>query len=100
MRSASTSACARMASRCSWLTSEFNSQNSTSGRKIATTATATMCMNTMREISDLKAGDRRQDPAAATLLLLGHEVADTTDGVDHDLGAVLDELLAQPRDID
>src|SRR4029079_17508870 len=100
MRSASTSAWARMAARWSWLTSEFNSQNSTSGRKIATTATASISMNAMREISDWKGGDRPQDPAAATLLLLGHQVADAADGVDHDPGALLSELLAQPRDVD
>src|SRR4051795_11985605 len=100
MRSASTSAWARMASRCNWSTSEFNSQNSISGRKIATTATATMCMNTMREISDLNDGNLAVDPAASTLLLLGHHIADAADGVDHDLGAVLGELLAQPRDVD
>src|SRR5882757_2286160 len=100
MRSASTSAWARIASRCSWSTSEFSSQSSTSGRKIATTATATMCMNTMREISDLNDGDLPKEPAAATLFLLGHQIADATDGVDHDLGAVLRKLLAQPRDVD
>src|SRR5947208_10066896 len=103
MRSASASAWARMASRCSWSTSEFSSQNSTSGRKIATTATATMCMNTMREISDLNVGlanaPARNSPWD-TLFLLGHEIADTADGVDHDPGAVLGELLAQPRNVD
>src|SRR4051794_39492634 len=103
MRSASTSACARMASRCSWSISELSSQNSTSGRKIATTATATMCMNTMREISDLNVGlanDPARNPTWATLFLLGHEIADAADGMDHDPGAVLGELLAQPRDVD
>ncbi|MGY2935104.1 hypothetical protein ACVWZ6_004706 [Bradyrhizobium sp. GM6.1] len=63
MRSANTSACARMASRCSWSISELSSQNSTSGRKIATTATATMCRNTMRQISDLNVGDLPWIPA-------------------------------------
>jgi hypothetical protein len=57
MRSASTSAWARMASRCSWSISELSSQNSTSGRKTATTATARMCRKTMRQISDLNVGD-------------------------------------------
>src|SRR5512142_1868553 len=100
MRSASTSACARIPSRCSWSTSELSSQNSTSGRKIATTATATMCMNTIRQISDLNVGDLAKIPPAATLLLLGHEIAYAADGVDHDLGAVFSELLAQPRNVD
>src|SRR4051794_516468 len=103
MRSANTSACARMASRCSWSISELSSQNSTNGRKIATTATATMCRNTMRQISDLKVGDLAwmpaRNPARATLLLLGHEIADAANSMDHDLGAMLDELLAQPRDV-
>src|SRR5436305_9205746 len=99
MRSASPSAWARMASRCSWPTSAFHSQNSLSGRKIATTATATMCMNTMREISDLNDGNLAVNPAAGTLLLLGHHVADAADGVDHDLGAGLGELPAHPRDV-
>src|SRR3954467_6504258 len=108
MRSANPSAWARMASRCSWSISELSSQNSTSGRKIATTATATMCRKTMRQISDLNVGalawiparNPARDPIRATLFLLGHEIADATDGVDHDLGAVLGELLAQPRDVD
>src|SRR5690348_3809714 len=98
MRSASVSAWARIAARCSWSISEFKSQNRTSGRKIATTATAMMCRNTMREISDLNDGDPTLgrpwdpfwdpfwDPARATLFLLGHHVADAADGVDHDLG--------------